>query len=106
MHVYTRRIDNELDRTASASLNAAYSAMRAAFLKRTSEFPAIGNPAGNIVMPKADIAAVFGLKGPYDLDNPAHLGMACAEALIPAPLRPTITTSPAPSPLIVSPPQP
>jgi len=106
MHVYTRRIDIELERTASESLNAAYSAMRAAFLKRTRAFPATGNPADNIVMPKSDITAAVGLKGAYNLDNPAHLGMACAELLIPAPLRPTIRATPAPSPLIVVPPQP
>lgn len=105
MRIYTKRIDNELDRTASTSLNAAYSAMRAAFLKRTRQFPATGNPADNIVMPKADIVAALGLKGAYDLDNPAHLGMACAELLIPAPLRPTIKTPPAQPPLTVVPPQ-
>lgn len=105
LHIYARRIDDELDRTASASLNHAYSAMRAAFLKRTREFPVTENPADNIVMPKADIAAMLGMKGPYDLDKPSHLGMACAEALIPADERPTITTSPAPATLVVAPPQ-
>lgn len=49
-----------------------------------------------------DIAEAVGLHGPYDLDNPAHMGMACADLLIPADKRPAITTSLAPSPFTVA----
>lgn len=105
MRVYARRIDDEIDRTASASLRMAYEAMRIAFLQRTHQLPATKNPKDNVIMPRADIAEAVGLQGPYDLDNPAHLGMACADLLIPAEKRPAITTSPTPGPFIVVPPR-
>jgi hypothetical protein len=93
LSLYTKRIDDEIERTASVTLTQAYAAMRAAFLARTRKMPATRSPADNVVMPKADIAAFGSLKGAYDLDNPAHLSMACADLLIPASRRPTITAS-------------
>lgn len=101
LRIYERRIDDEIDRTAPEILMAAYDAMRTAFLARTRKYPTTQDRADNVVMPAADIAAAASINGPYDLDNPAHLGMACIELLFPG--RPRITTSSAPAPLVVIP---
>jgi hypothetical protein len=105
MRIYANRIDEEIDRTASDVLTTAYDAMRTAFLTRTHGMATTRNPADNIIMPRPDIAAFGSLNGPYNLDNPAHLSMACADLLTPADRRPTITTLPAPRTYTVVPPQ-
>ncbi|MCI4589334.1 hypothetical protein MOK15_04385 [Sphingobium sp. BYY-5] len=105
MRIYTKRIDDEIDRTASPLLMATYAAMRAEFLGRMRELPTSRNPEDNIVMPKTDIAAFGSLNGAYDLDNPAQLGMACADFLIRPEQRPTITTAPSPGTVTIIPPR-
>lgn len=101
--IYKARIEGEIDRSAPAILAAAYSAMRDAFLKRTKTYPSQTQPAGNIVMPKPDLAVAVGMTGPYNLDDPAHLSMACIELLISPDKRPKITTEPRSAPSVIIP---
>lgn len=104
LRVYTSRIETELDATAGPLLQSAYAAMRESFLARATAMPTVQDASANRVMPKADIAAAVGIKGAYDLDRPAQLGMACAELLISPSVRPTISTTPQPV-LVVAPPR-
>ncbi|ARS26596.1 hypothetical protein [Sphingomonas sp. KC8] len=101
LRIYAKRIDAEIDRTAPEILTVAYDAMRKSFLERLRQYPTTQNPADNIVVPRADIAAFGNLEGPYDLDNPVHLSIACADLFISAKMRPTITTAPV-DPILLS----
>lgn len=94
LQVYRARIENELNRTSASLFARAVQDMRRAYGERVRALPTTSNPADNIVMPKADLAVALGIKGAWDLDNAAHLGMACAELQIPPQIRPTITTGP------------
>jgi len=49
------------------------------------------------------VAAALGIKGTYDLDDPAQLGLACAEFLISPGARPKISTTPQLQPFVVVP---
>lgn len=103
LQIYEGRVDAELDATAGPELQSAYDAMRNSFLARTKVIPTERHQSANVVAPKADVAAALGIKGTYDLDNPAQLGLACAELLISPGSRPKISTTPQPQPFVVVP---
>jgi hypothetical protein len=89
---YQRRVEREVERSGGATLASARGDMRESFMARARTIPATANPADNEVMPKADVAAALGVRGHWDLDNPAQLAFACAEQRMSPNLRPTITT--------------
>jgi hypothetical protein len=89
---YQRPVERELERSGAATLASAREDMRKSFLTRSRAIPATANPADNEVMPKADVAAALGVRGPWDLDNPSQMAFACAEQRMSPNLRPTITT--------------
>jgi hypothetical protein len=91
---YGSRVRDEVARNAADTLAAAEAHMRRVFLDRIRREPS-GGPEASHVLPRADLAAALGLDGPYDLDKPSHLGLACADLLISPDVRPTITTGPA-----------
>lgn len=91
MTVYRDRIANELGNTAGDTLARAETDVRAGFLQRTRSQPDVSDPKANIVVPRPDIARALNLGATYDLDNPAQLGMACAELLISPANRPAIS---------------
>lgn len=105
LQIYKVRIGDEVERTAGSVLSAARDAMRLAFRRRTSANPDTTSPSDNVVMPRADIATAVGFKAAYDLEKPSHLGMACAEMLIPSAIRPRITTEAGQPPFVVVPPK-
>jgi len=92
LQVYRRQVESELERTSGAEIASAVEDMRRTYVDRTRTLPSTQNPADNVVKPKGDIAAALGIKGTWNLDSPAQLGMACAELRIPPQLRPKITT--------------
>ena len=101
---YQARVAAAYERAGAAPLAQARQDMRETFLGYTKSLPPAG-PGANDITPRADIAAALGVRAKWDLDNPAQLGMACAEQTMPPDLRPTITTgSPAVSGLVVVPP--
>jgi hypothetical protein len=92
LQIYRHQVESELDRTSGAEIASAVEDMRRTYSDRTRALPSTQNPADNVVTPKADIAAALGIKGAWNLDNPAQLGMACADLRIAPELRPKITT--------------
>lgn len=90
---YGARVRDEVERNAVDTLTAAEARMRRVFLDRIRPEPA-GDPQASRVLPRADLAAAPGLQGPYNLDKPCDLGLACADLLIAPAMRPTITTEP------------
>lgn len=88
---YEARVRDEVERNAADTLAAAEARMRGVFLDRIRREPA-GDPEASRVLPRADLAAALGLQGPYNLDKPSDLGLACADLLISPDMRPTITT--------------
>ena len=88
---YHRRVADSAERTAEAELASATADLRTTFLSRTAAVQTNGDPAANVVVPRADIARALGVDGPWNLDNPNHVALACAEQLIPPDRRPLIS---------------
>jgi hypothetical protein len=86
---YRGRIENALER--DGVFTAAQADMRATYLARLTAMPATDDPDANVIIPRADIARALSVSGPWNLDDPAQVGMACAEQLIPPDRRPTIS---------------
>lgn len=103
LQIYKGRVDAALEATAGPILQSAYDAMRASFMARMKVIPTERHHAANDVAPRADVAAAVGITGAYDLDNPAQLGLACAELLISPGARPKISTTPQLTPFVVVP---
>jgi hypothetical protein len=88
MQVYKSRV---YDRVLEDALAVeAADKMRAAFLARTGQLPTTQDPGANRIAPNADIGQALGINGLYDLDNPAHLSLACAESKLSPDQRPKV----------------
>jgi hypothetical protein len=94
MQIYRTRILDQVRVDGAADISDAEAEMRSTFLSRTAVMAAVAGDEAIIVMPKPDIAKALQLVGGYDLDNPYHIMLACAEQQIAAEQRPTITTGP------------
>jgi hypothetical protein len=92
LQIYKGRIWDRLDQNAAALRNEITGDMRALFLANTSPLPTNKDPNANLILPKPDIAKALGIVGPYDLDKPASIGLACAEQRISPEQRPMIST--------------
>jgi hypothetical protein len=92
MLIYQARIRDRLDQDAAPIRTAAVAEMRKSFLERTTALPTTNDLNANHIMPKADIAKALGKTGPYDLDKPADIGLACADLRISPDQRPVIMT--------------
>lgn len=92
LQVYKSRVVAAVERSAAPLLATAEREVRADFAQRVRALPSMRDPAVNVVRPRADVAAALGMRKPYDLDDPAQLGLACAELSIDPAARPTITT--------------
>jgi hypothetical protein len=90
LQVYRARVEQELGRTSGGLIADAVEDMRRNYQAQVKALPTATNPEANVVIPKADIGAALGVKGAWDLNNPAQLGMACAELRIPPGVRPQI----------------
>ena len=88
---YHRRVADAAERAAATELAGATAELRTTFLSRTAAVPTNRDPAANVVMPRADIARALGVEGPWNLDNPHPVAMACAEQLISPNQRPLIS---------------
>ena len=88
---YQRRVSQAAERTAQAELAGATEDLRRAFLSRTGPLSTSRDPAANVIMPRGDIARALGVDGPWNLDNPNHVALACAEQTIPPSQRPLIS---------------
>ena len=94
MQIYKARILDQVRRDGAEIVAEAESEMRSAFLTQTAKMNSVEGESANIVLPKADIAKALGIADGYNLDNPAHIMLACAEQRIAPDQRPTITTGP------------
>ena len=94
MQIYRARILDQVRVDGAADISDAEAEMRSTFLSRTAVMDSVEGNEANIAMPKHDIAKALQIVGGYDLDNPNHIMLACAEQHIGADQRPTITTGP------------
>ncbi len=94
MQIYRARILDQVRVDGAADISDAEAEMRATFLSRTAVMDSVKGEEANVVMPKPEIAKALQIVGGYDLDNPNHIMLACAEQQIAADERPTITTGP------------
>ncbi len=93
---YQSRIEDELEVTASETLQEAYAAMRVEFLAQTAQLPTSRNRKDNVLMPSPHLAAALSIEGAYDLSRPEAMNMACLDLLTPK--RPRSETSIEPPP--------
>ncbi len=94
MQIYKARVLDQVRADEAAVISDAEAEMRSIFLSRTAVVDSIVGDEANIIMPKPDIATALQIAGEYDLDNPNHIMLACAEQHISADQLPAIKTSP------------
>lgn len=94
MQIYKARVLDQVRFDGAKVISDAEAEMRSTFLSRTAVIDSVEGDEANIVTPKPDLAKALQIVGAYDLDNPDHIMLACAEQYIAPDERPTITTGP------------
>jgi hypothetical protein len=87
---YRHRVVEQAERSGSADIARARADLRERFLQRTRPIETTRNDADNVVMPRPDTGAALGIAGPWNLDKPSQLAMACIEHTIRPEARPEI----------------